>query len=223
MKFNSDIQNQQQLKNFDLVEYKQIIYELILYLYNLMVRYVQELIKGYIVPAILDHDEMARGRGSNNTLKYFFNVLLVTIYFLGVRSTSTDSESSVRPSGGPQSLVNVLDQYYKQFQYFGLPNCYLEQIFRQLMNYICAISLNNLMLRQDLCVWKTGMKIRYNVRCVEEWVRKTKMSIDVLTPLQPLNQVSALLQSRKSEDDVENIYELCSSLTTGQVLKVNFL
>lgn len=36
----------------------------------------------------------------------------------------------------------------------------------------------------------------------------------------PLMQVSSLLQSRKSKADVTNIVEICSSLTTAQVLKI---
>lgn len=36
----------------------------------------------------------------------------------------------------------------------------------------------------------------------------------------PLIQVSALLQSRKSKEDVQSICELCSSLTSAQVLKI---
>lgn len=75
----------------------------------------------------------------------------------------------------PKSLVNQLDHFYKQFTFFGLDDIYIEQIFQQLIYYICTISLNNLMLRQELCVWKTGMKIRYNVSCVEEWARKVNM------------------------------------------------
>lgn len=39
-------------------------------------------------------------------------------------------------------------------------------------------------------------------------------------PLAPLNQVSQLLQSRKSEEDVQTICDLCTSLNTAQVLKV---
>lgn len=44
---------------------------------------------------------------------------------------------------------------------------------------------------------------------------------DILQPLQPLIQVSSLLQSRKSEEDVDTIFELCSDLTTAQVLRVS--
>lgn len=47
---------------------------------------------------------------------------------------------------------------------------------------------------------------------------------DVLRYLQPLIQVSTLLQSLPRlapEGNVDSIVELCSSLTTAQVLKVN--
>lgn len=43
---------------------------------------------------------------------------------------------------------------------------------------------------------------------------------EVLSPIQSLIQVSSLLQSRKTEEDVHSIYELCSELPTAQVLKV---
>jgi myosin V len=42
--------------------FRQVIHETIINIYGIVVRQVQELIKQYIVPAILDHDEMERGR-----------------------------------------------------------------------------------------------------------------------------------------------------------------
>ncbi|XP_037046669.1 unconventional myosin-Va-like isoform X1 [Bradysia coprophila] len=203
MLLNTDSQNQQQLKNFDLSEYRQVILGDITGLHEKTVRQVQEVMKPHIVPAILDHDEMARGKSQ------------------GARGRSM---SLMTPDGNqtvePKSLVNQLEYFYKQFQFFGLDDGYIEQIFKQLLYYICAISINNLMLRQELCMWKTGMKIRYNVSCLEDWARKKKMPNDILQPLQPLIQVSSLLQSRKSEEDVDTIFELCSDLTTAQVLRI---
>ncbi len=43
---------------------------------------------------------------------------------------------------------------------------------------------------------------------------------NVLLPSMPLNQASLLMQSRKSEDDIDTIYELCTDLTAPQVLKL---
>lgn len=127
-----------------------------------MVKQIQDIIKPHIVPAILDHDEMSRGKNQNRG-----------------RTMSLDMSPNDN-SGGikPKSLVYHLDHFYNQFKYFGLDDSYIEQIVMQLMYYICVIALNNLMLRQELCMWKTGMKIRYNVSCLEEWVRKKNMVIE---------------------------------------------
>ncbi|GAB0095574.1 unconventional myosin-Va [Sergentomyia squamirostris] len=204
IKLNTDMQNQQQLKNFDLSEYRQAIYETIVSFYQNLVRQVEDLIKPVIVPAILDHDEMARGKSNRS------------------RTVSLELTSPPGQNAGtePRSLVDQLDHYYKMFGFFGLDVCFIEQILKQLMYYICAISLNNLMLRQELCMWTTGMKIRYNISCIEEWIRRNKLPGGILTPLQPLIQVASLLQSRKSEEDVQTIFDLCPSLTSAQVLKI---
>uniref|UniRef100_A0A1B0CB62 Myosin class i heavy chain n=2 Tax=Lutzomyia longipalpis TaxID=7200 RepID=A0A1B0CB62_LUTLO len=199
IRLNTETQNQQQLKNFDLSEYRQVIYETIISFYQHIVKQVEELIKPFIVPAILDHDEMARGKSSRS------------------RTVSLDLTSPQGQTTEPKSLVDQLEHYYKQFRFFGLDDCYIEQVLKQLVYYICAIALNNLMLRQELCMWATGMKIRYNISCIEQWVRKNKLPPEILSPLQPLIQASALLQSRKSEEDVQSIYDLCPSLTSAQL------
>lgn len=157
MQYNTELQNQQQLKNFDLSEYRVVIHEAIIYMYETFMRQIQEIIKPLIVPAILQYDETARGKNKRALI----------------------AES---PGGGenkvvlePQSLIDQLEHVYKQCVFFGLHECYIEQIFQQLFYYICAIALNNLMLRTELCTWKTGMKLRFNLSCLETWVKKQKM------------------------------------------------
>lgn len=66
MKYNTPAQNEQQLKNFDLSEYRQVIFTTIIVSYQQIVQQIQEIIKVHIVPAILDHDEMARGKQKGN-------------------------------------------------------------------------------------------------------------------------------------------------------------
>lgn len=157
MRFNNEHQNQQQLKNFDLSEYRIVIYEAIIYMYETFVRQVQDTIKILIVPAILQHDETTRGKHSR-------------------RANSAESPGGEnRIVTDPQTLIDQLDHVYKQCVFFGLHECYIEQIFTQLFYYICAIALNNLMLRRDFCTWKTGMKLRFNLSCLETWVKKQKM------------------------------------------------
>lgn len=66
MKFNTLTQNDQQLKNFDLSEYRQVIFTTIIVSYQQIIQQIQEIIKVHIVPAILDYDEMARGKQKGN-------------------------------------------------------------------------------------------------------------------------------------------------------------
>lgn len=198
MQYNTEAQNQQQLKNFDLSEYRQVIYETIILMHNVLLRQIQESIKQLIVPAILDHDETARGKSR--------------------RTMSLDI--SPEQNREPKTLVQQLDIFYKHLSSFGMENYYIEQIFKQLMYYICAVAVNNLMLRGDLCMWKTGMKIRYNVSCLEGWVRTMAMDPDVVKPLEPLIQISRILQARKTEEDVQTLLELSTCLTTAQILKI---
>lgn len=45
-------------------------------------------------------------------------------------------------------------------------------------------------------------------------------STEIFEPLTPLVQVSGLLQSRKTKEDVQSIVDLCSTLSTAQVMKI---
>lgn len=156
MRLNTDRQNEQQLKNFDLSEYCLVIKEAINYMYDVLIRRMEESIKSMIVPAILYHDETAKGKNRRG---------------LSVESPGEEN----RVVYNPQTLVDQLEYFHKRFLIFGLDNLYIEQVFEQLFYFICAVALNNLMLRRDLCTWKTGMKLKYNVGCLESWVKEKKM------------------------------------------------
>lgn len=154
MRLNTDRQNEQQLKNFDLSEYGTVVKEAINVMYDVLIRRLEESIKPLIVPAILYHDETAKGKNR--------------------RSVESPMDEN-KIASDPQALVDQLEFFYKRFLIFGLDNAYIEQVFEQLFYFICAVALNNLMLRRDLCTWKTGMKLKYNVGCLETWVKEKKM------------------------------------------------
>ena len=50
----------------------------------------------------------------------------------------------------------------------------------QLFYFICASSLNNLLLRKDLCHWTKGMQIRYNLSHLEQWIRDQHMQVSLM-------------------------------------------
>lgn len=152
------------MRNFNLYEYRRVILEIILKLYEVLVKQIEGLIEGHIVEAILDNDEIERGHHKRGVRP-------------SGRSVSIDGSSSpehVKVAAWKQ-LISQLEHFYKEFSHFGLESCYSEQIFSQLMYFICAIAMNCLMLRGDKCMWETGMIIRYNLGHIEEWVRDKKL------------------------------------------------
>lgn len=126
IQYNTDVQNKQQLKNFDLSEYRQVIYEMIILMHGVLLRQVQESIKQFIVPAILDHDETARGKSRGRTMSL---------------------DMSPEQSREPKSLVQQLDIFYKHLTSFGMETYYIEQIFKQVG---WMISLTFRILRQQI-------------------------------------------------------------------------
>lgn len=90
--------------------------------------------------------------------------------------------------------------------------------FFQAFYFICASSLNNLLLRKDLCHWTKGIQIRYNLSHLEQWARDQKLSdANIIETLHPIIQASHLLQARKTEEDVKSLCEMCDKLTVQRV------
>lgn len=93
MKYNTPTQNEQQLKNFDLSEYRQVIFSTIIVFHQQIIQQIQDIIKVHIVPAILDYDEMARGK-QKGIFNPFSHILLV-IYLLIGRFVSLSLQANV--------------------------------------------------------------------------------------------------------------------------------
>lgn len=151
MEMNTEKQNQQQLKSFDLSEYRQVIHSTIIANYDVLIHQMQESLKSYVVPSILDHDEMGRGKRKSR------------------KSMGHETEPETK------TLVHQLEFVYNKLRDFGLDCIFIEQLFKQIFSYVCAVAMNTLMLRQEMCMWDTGMKIRYNISVIEDWNRSMKM------------------------------------------------
>lgn len=77
------------------------------------------------------------------------------------RSSSMDSHA-----GGPstytlEALIRQLGQFHGIMQDHGLDPEIAGQVVRQLFHFINAVTLNNLLLRKDVCSWSNGMQLRY--------------------------------------------------------------
>ncbi|XP_015428617.1 PREDICTED: unconventional myosin-Va [Dufourea novaeangliae] len=199
---NSPRQNEQCLRNFDLSEYRVVLSNVALWIFNNIVTNLKERIQALTVPALLEHEAIS-GLNSKSGRP---------------RSSSMGEE----PESTQQKLDKLLDELtsvYKTLQYHGVDTEIVTQLFKQLFYFMCASALNNLLLRNELCQWTKGMQIRYNLSHLEQWGRDRRLE-PASEALQPIIQAAHLLQARKTDEDVDSVCEMCNKLTANQIVKI---
>ncbi|XP_076241544.1 dilute class unconventional myosin isoform X2 [Calliopsis andreniformis] len=200
---NTPRQNEQCLRNFDLSEYRVVLSNVALWIFNNIVTNLKERIQALTVPALLEHEAIG-GLNSNKPGR--------------PRSSSMGEE----PESTQQKLDKLLDELtsvYKTLQYHGVDPEIVVQLFKQLFYFMCASALNNLLLRNELCHWTKGMQIRYNLSHLEQWARDRQLE-SASEVLQPIIQAAHLLQARKTDEDVNSVCEMCNKLTANQIVKI---
>nr|CAD7430254.1 unnamed protein product [Timema monikensis] len=203
---NTQKQNEQCLKNFDLSEYRQVLSDIAVWIYQGVIRALEERVQPMVVPAILEHEAIPGLPGQKP---------------MGMRGRSTsvvrDIESPVDIQKALDVLLHELKGFHRLLSFHGVDPELIVQVFRQIFYFICASSLNNLLLRKDLCHWSKGMQIRYNLSHLEQWVRDHRMQeTNVLDTLQPIIQAAHLLQARKQTEDVQSVCDMCDKLSMFQ-------
>uniref|UniRef100_A0A3B1KDK6 Dilute domain-containing protein n=1 Tax=Astyanax mexicanus TaxID=7994 RepID=A0A3B1KDK6_ASTMX len=203
---NTPKQNEHCLKNFDLAEYRQVLSDLSIQIYQQLIKIAEAILQPMIVSAMLESGSLTRVKpmGYRN------------------RSSSMDCET-----GGPggytlEALIRQLGQFNTIMVEHGLDQEIGQQVIRQLFYSINAVTLNNLLLHKDVCSWSTGMQLRYNISQMEEWLRGRNLhQSGVMATIEPLIQAGQLLQvKKKTSQDAEAICTLCSALTTQQIVKI---
>lgn len=121
----------------------------------------------------------------------------------------------------------------------GLESNLIGQVYRQVFYSITVQTLNNQLVRKELCNWTKAMQIRlikkaltnitifqfklfpfrYNVSQLEDWIRNCSVDeASVRETLEPLVHASQLLQVKKSSStDAEELCKMCTSLNSQQV------
>lgn len=115
----------------------------------------------------------------------------------GPGSMDDSATHSIDPHEALDKLLRLLTRFHSIFIKHGLDPEVISQIFKQVFFFICAGSLNNLLLRKELCHWSRGMQIRYNIAQLEQWARDQKIHDEksqVINALAPIVQASQLLQ-----------------------------
>uniref|UniRef100_A0A8D0LBY1 Unconventional myosin-Vb n=1 Tax=Sphenodon punctatus TaxID=8508 RepID=A0A8D0LBY1_SPHPU len=203
---NTSKQNEHCLKNFDLTEYRQVLSDLSIQIYQQLIKIAEGMLQPMIVSAMLENESIQGLSG---------------VKPMGYRKRS----SSMADGENLYSLDTVVRQmntFHSIMCDQGLDPEIIQQACKQLFYMVNAVTLNNLLLRKDVCSWSTGMQLRFNISQLEEWLRgKNLHQSGAAETMEPLIQAAQLLQlKKKTSEDAEAICSLCTSLTTQQIVKI---
>ncbi|XP_066523254.1 unconventional myosin-Va [Hoplias malabaricus] len=204
-KNNTSQQNEQCLLNFDLAEYRQVLSDLIIQIYQQLIKCMENILQPMIVAGMLEQDSIPVMSGQKPT-------------GLRKRTSSFPEESAYTL----ESIIKQLDSLHSTLMQHGNDPDLIRQVVKQQFYFICAVTLNSLLLRKDMCSWSKGLQIRYNVSQLEEWLMDKEIQSGVVREMmEPLIQATKLLQvNKKSKEDAEAIATMCTALTAAQILKI---
>ncbi|XP_075252941.1 unconventional myosin-Va-like isoform X4 [Convolutriloba macropyga] len=292
MSKNSDAQNQQCLRNFDLTEYRNIIHDLAIQIYQNLVRIVDSKLQPMIVKCMLEHESVSpatfstTGSSGAAAVKLKTDSLVVTYSASNQQRPNQPLPLHAQGGGGgrfaganiPKSVSGMLeneglnkimasgknmgaggkrggqdtgkksqftlDTILKQLSIFlnvfsrhSLDFEVVKQLFKQIIYIVVSSTVNNLLLRREMCHWFKGMQIRYNLSELEEWLRNHRLADPqpsassgvagsgggggTLDQLTVLVEFAQLLQvGKKTDADVDNIVTMCKTLSSQQIIKV---
>ncbi|XP_067320758.1 unconventional myosin-Vb isoform X2 [Anolis sagrei] len=203
---NTAKQNEHCLQNFDLTEYRQVLSDLSIQIYQQLIKIAEGVLQPMIVTAVLENESIQGLSG---------------VKPMGYRKRSSSMENTDN-SYTLEAIIHQLNTFHSTMYDQGLDPEIIQQAVKQLFYMINAVALNNLLLRKDVCSWSTGMQLRFNISQLEEWLRgKNLHQSGAAKTLEPLIQAAQLLQlKKKSSEDAEAICYLCTSLTTQQIVKI---
>ncbi|KAM3609650.1 uncharacterized protein V6R79_018209 [Siganus canaliculatus] len=204
MTHNTVKQNEHCLSNFELSEYRQVLGDLAIQIYRQLIKSMEDTLQPLIVTTMLESEAVQGVLGTKPT-------------GLRKRSTSFPEETLTI-----DALLQRLGQFHNTMTHHGIDSEVIKQVVRQQFYIICAVTLNHLLLRKDMCSWSKGLQIRYNVWQLEEWLSERSLAdCGAKETLEPLVQAAQLLQiKKKTEADAQAICTMCTALTTAQIVKV---
>ncbi|CAF4484451.1 unnamed protein product, partial [Rotaria sp. Silwood2] len=198
---NTPKQNEQALRNFDLTDYRTIFADLVVHLYDEILKRIKAKLLPMIIPAIIEHEDLESGS-------------IVSINPMTSASTSNDKRSKF----SAQDLLKQLNDYHKLVQMYSVEPFIVQQLFKQIFYIINAQAFRGLLVRSDCCNWSKALQIRYNLNHLTEWLRDQNLQESGAADcLLPLTQAVQLFLCKKDEASISNV---CTKLTIVQVTKL---
>uniref|UniRef100_A0A8C5BRD4 Unconventional myosin-Va-like n=1 Tax=Gadus morhua TaxID=8049 RepID=A0A8C5BRD4_GADMO len=205
-KHNTPRQNEHCLTNFELSGYQQVFGDLVIQIYQQLIKCTQDQLLPLIVAGMLEHETAQGVLGS-------------------MPASQRKRGASVAEEADAVTVETILQQlslFHGAMRQHDMDQELVRQAVRQLFHFICAVTLNHLLLRKDMCSWGKGLQIRYKAWQLEEWLMEKELSdCGAKEALEPLVQAAQLLQiNKKTPADAQAICAMCSALTAPQIVKV---
>lgn len=206
-------QNEHCLKNFDLAEYRGILSDIAIWVFQGIIKDFEKKLNPIIVKAMLEYESLP---GVTDATKPS-----------GLRSIAFGNDSTGvkgKEHFTIEYLLKKLTEFLNVLNSHGVDPEIVSQIFKQLFFFISANTFNNLILRKEMCHWSKGIELRYNTSHLEQWIRDSKLQESgAIETLDIVIQASQLLQARKTESDIKSICDMCPKLTIAQIQRILFL
>ncbi|GMT09469.1 hypothetical protein PFISCL1PPCAC_766 [Pristionchus fissidentatus] len=193
---NTERQNAQRMQSFDVEPIRRQLNSRVDDAYQALMKHaIEPVLNNKIVPGILQHesDWMNAGLGGGEK-----------------KETGKALDD----------LIDLLNFIHAKLSVYGADPVLLGTVFGQISAWICALALNHLMFRKELCNFEKAIQIKHNVTEVQSWLHSKGLG-DQRRELEPLVQASHLLQSKKDESNIETLCgEMTSKLKPRQVIAI---
>ncbi|KAK1156948.1 unconventional myosin-Vb-like [Acipenser oxyrinchus oxyrinchus] len=203
--------DEQTLLTFDPSDLRKALSDLSIQTYQQLIRIAESRLQPMIVPAMLESETIPGLSSGGKSLGSHKRAA----------SGAREKGEGVQPHT-MDSLLRELNSLHHTLSHHALHPEVCRQAFRQISHLLTATTLNNLLLRKDMCSWSKGLQIRYNVSQLEDWLRGRSLQLGgAVDSLEPLIQAAQLLQvSKRSESDARAIEETCTALSPPQIVKI---
>ncbi|XP_077423266.1 unconventional myosin-Vc isoform X2 [Vanacampus margaritifer] len=194
------------LQNFDLSDHQQVVSDLAICIYHQFITAMERALTPAIVPGMLEHESL-QGVSSMKPRGFI------------KRSSNNKQDTETYTIS---FIIQRLSHFHANMTQHGTAPHLIKQVVKQLIFHIGATTLNNLLLRKDMCSCRKGMQIRCNISYLEEWLQeKDLQSCHLIDTLKPLTEAAWLLQvSKSTDDDAKAITDKCTELNTVQIVKI---
>ncbi|XP_057692409.1 unconventional myosin-Vc isoform X2 [Corythoichthys intestinalis] len=194
------------LQNFDLSDHQQVVSDLAICIYHQFIAAMERSLTPAIVPGMLEHESL---QGISSMKPRGF-----------IKRSSDDNEDMETYT--ISFITQRLSHFYNNMMQHGTETHLIKQVVKQLLFHIGATTLNNLLLRKDMCSCRKGMQIRCNISYLEEWLQEKELqNCHLIDTLKPLAEAAWLLQvSKSTDDDAKAITKKCIELNTVQIVKI---